>query len=713
LELTLDTKKTDNKRITRAFDVDNNSTLRDLLSIIIGSGVKNSLAFLSWKKFILRYIDKDIIQRSKDITVLEKQFGAELFELVFAIHVATYQVVKRFAEIQLTPSDKNAFVDNLFEDSFHGNTDSKKLVEVLVKTLSDIQIVGHLETYEMIETVYRAIILKQLRKPLGEYYTPTNVSKIMVEGMNFSKDQIWMDNSAGLGSFLNSFLLVNGVSTINNFVSIEVNPLTNYLSKIIIVLSYPSLVHEFKDLQLYWGDTLLNEKYSFQKDEISVVGDFSQYTNKVDVVVGNPPWVAWKSITKSYQNLIGDDWRSYDIFEKKISRNNLGACNDDMSSYFVYYSVNNYLKDGGQISYLINLTLFKSDLAGKHFRKFFIEKSNTPFRVERVEDFGDIKVFPNVTNRYCVFVAKRGKETTYPIEYIKYVKDGKVINRVVTTAQPGNSQPGGALVTVDDEKFNSGNIEGICEYKGRAGVCTWLNSIYWVNAEKHGNVYEIENLFDSGKKKVRKISTEIEAENIYRLLRARNLNNFTPVIENFIVVPQEKDCLSRAIPADILSKKWPLTFSYFSNFEEELLGRSGYRKFLTKQPFYALYNIGPYTVSDIKLCWQFISKKFKVYIVNNAKDIIPDLNVMFIPLEEMAEAYYLYAILNSSQARHKIEASSNWTFPSGSIKRIKISKYNPENTLHKALSTEQEELLLSHKESSESLDKLLLGYWIK
>ena len=37
---------------------------------------------------------------------------------------------------------------------------------------------------------------------------------------------------------------------------------------------------------------------------------------KFDYVVGNPPWIAWKSMSKDYRDGTVDVWKSYGIFEK-------------------------------------------------------------------------------------------------------------------------------------------------------------------------------------------------------------------------------------------------------------------------------------------------------------------------------------------------------------------------------------------------------------
>ncbi len=164
---------------------------------------------------------------------------------------------------------------------------------------------------------------------------------------------------------------------------------------------------------------------------------------------------------------------------------------------------------------------------------------------------------------------------------------------------------------------------------------------------------------------------------------------------------------------ELMEQEFPKGLHFFSHFKKELLERSGYRKFLNNQPFYGLYNIGPYTKAPIKIAWQFVSKQFRVFYINNASDIIPDLNVMFIPIYDETEGYYLHALLNSKYAKHAIESSSNWTFPSGSIQKIYLEKFDQSNPLHSKISALQKTLLSSSISQSEEMDELFQSYWFK
>jgi len=706
-------------KIKTTFNAEKNAIFYNLVGEITKNKINNFDSFINWKKYFSRYIDPEVIHRKKDITEFEKKFDADFFEILYSIHLIVYLFGKKIIEkIEVPDSIRKDLYEEIFEASFNLLPNSSKnvlLKQIEIEFNKILEKIENDDIYDLLENIYRSISPKEIRKPLGEYFTPLTLAQRMVSEIDEKNTNgIWMDNSSGFGVFLFAFLKKFGVNKINNFICIETNPLSVFISKVVVIYEFRDEIKIVPSLQIFWGDSLLNERYRYKNNLIKNIGNFSNFFGKVDVVIGNPPWVSWKSMTKCYQTLIGKDWRSYDIFEKNITRNTLGACNDDISSYFVYYSIDKFLKNNGLIKFVINLSLFKSNLVGKQFRQFNIKKNDTPFRLSKIYDLSGYKIFQGITNSYCVFDAVKGEKTIYPIPYTIFTSKNKSEVQVTeTTARPVKNEDGGALITVNGNENYFNAIEGICEYRARAGVCTWLNSVYWINKiDENNELATIVNLGKSGKKKLTEVETKIEKELIYKLLRARNLDDFHPLIENHIIVPQIPSELSKPISEIEMQKTYPLTYNFFLNFNMELLERSGYKKFLDGKPFYSLYNIGPYTTAPIKLGWQFVSKKFRVYLIDNASNIIPDLNVMFVPLTNLDEAYYLHALLNSKYARGKIESSSNWTFPSGSIQKVYLEKFDKNNKLHIKISLLQNNILQENTNKyDKKMDKYFQEYW--
>ena len=695
----------------------NDEILDAALSSIIHNKTSYELVYDAWREFMSKYISLKTISRKKDVlNQLSQRYNSNVYEIVFASHLLVYIIAREFALGTYTDSElKELLGENLFEDAI-SNINQNEYNHIRNFVVSNYKVKNNENYYDFLERTYRSVLPSEIRKSLGEYFTPFAVAHNMVSKLDKNQHErcsgLWSDNAAGFGVFLLAFCDYYSPDKVSDFYSFEVNPLSVLIIKMIFIELFG--IEYAKRLNVIWGDFLLGEQYCYRNRKIIQIDDFSKFQNLFSVVIGNPPWVAWKSLSDSYQKMIGDDWRSYDLFNTKITRSSYGACNDDISSYYIYKTIDFLIRDRGILNYLVNLTLFRSESSGEEFRKYFIRKSNTPFKIEEIIDYNGCKIFPGVTNTYCAFVAVKGQTNTYPIKYL-IVRDNKE-----TYAYKTNERNSALEIKQD---INGRNVDGKNFYKARAGVCTWLNGVYWVDKidnESAGSVSDntskIRNLGKCGKKKLKIIDSEIENDLLYNCLRARNLKDFSPVLENYIIVPQLREDFSKPIDEDHFSKNYPLAMNYFSLFKDDLLARSGYGKFLVGKPFFSLYNIGDYTRAPIKICWQFISKKFRVFIIDHAEKIIPDLNVMFIPLSDYDEAFYLYALLNSHDVAAKIESSSNWTFPAGSIKKIKIDKYDAANTIHSNISKIQKEIFDSQNEADalhlyKKMDKILDEYW--
>ncbi|MDR0921643.1 MAG: SAM-dependent methyltransferase [Lactobacillales bacterium] len=664
-------------------------------SILTKIRVKHLPQYQVWHNFMSKYIDDSIIFRN--LTKKEKTQIPEdsVYECIFVANLVIYNTLITI----LQKHDFSKITEPLFESAVLSLSYPER--ELITEVSSNY---ASLETnyYSLCEELYRKITPKGFRKVLGEYFTPIDFADKIIEDIPTPQlNDIWMDNSSGYGSFLFSFLNKYGVENYKKFICIEVNPLSCFITRAVLCLSYLKDDTKVQNANIFWGDSLLNENYHFENQTISVVGDFSQFYNKIDRITGNPPWVAWKSLSSTYQNLIGDSWRSMGLFKTSVSRKNMGACNDDISSYFTYFSIENFLNDSGKLRFIINSSLFLNNTSGSEFRKFFIEKSNTHFCVEWINDYSKCKLIPGITIPYCVFEATKNKKTNFPIQYNKKVGSlslGEESENICFANTMPESKYNQFQVVCKSSK-NSKNIVGKNSYRARAGVCTWLNGAYWVSKNSQsGEMTSVENLGNSGKKKVQISQVNVKSDLVFDLLQARNIENFyQPKNSIGIITPQQSNNLAKPIKEDELEDISPELLEYFLGLKTDLLGRSGYKKFLKGQPFYSLYNIGEYTKAPVKLGWKFIGKEFRTFIIPNAERILPDLNVMYIPFENIDEAYYVMAILNSSLVSQYIETSSNWTMSAGVIKNINIKKFNPRNSLHEDLSSGQK-LLIENNE---------------
>ena len=208
--------------------------------------------------------------------------------------------------------------------------------------------------------------------------------------------------------------------------------------------------------------------------------------DKFDFVVGNPPLIAWKAMSKSYRAGTLTIWQSYGIFEKNAYDKK--TTHDDFGMAVTYVSVDQYLKIGGSMVFLLPASFLKSTKGGEGFRKFEIIRNNqsVPFSVEEVHDFSGVSLFtiPTVAIKFG-----KGTVMQYPMKNYRFYSqkgrkskidshaDWKYVSEIVEysvcLAQPVDKEDlQSAWLTLKDMTFadNVVNPEIKRIYKGRKGI---------------------------------------------------------------------------------------------------------------------------------------------------------------------------------------------------------------------------------------------------
>ena len=264
-----------------------------------------------------------------------------------------------------------------------------------------------------------------------------------------------------------------------------------------------------------------------------------------DFIVGNPPWVNWESLPKDYRNSTKPLWSRYGLFTLKGHEARLGGGKKDLSMLFVYVGVDNYLKDKGVLGFVITQTLFKSRQAGEGFRRFAFE---TDGRVKHivptsVVDMTDMRPFAGATNRTAAFLCKpSGSPIGYPLKYESWhpkeggrtaedaslasVLKGRRIRKMVAVPMIEGAPRSAWMTTPRDTLTAMRKVAGDTQVKARAGVCTWLNGVFWLRSVERGKGKNavVTNWHDVGKKKVREVQASVEASLVHPLRQGPDLH---------------------------------------------------------------------------------------------------------------------------------------------------------------------------------------------
>ncbi len=445
--------------------------------------------------------------------------------------------------------------------------------------------------------------------------------------------------------------------------------------------------------------------------------------NQFDYVVGNPPWVSWRSMSKSYRELTLPIWLSYDIFDK--SGYDMLTTHDDFAMAFTYVSADHYLKDKGKLCFVISQAFFKSKKGGEGFRKFEITRGNIkiPLKAEKVIDMVAVKPFSEVTNRTSVLLLEKGSKTQYPVPYIVWepkerISEHDTLLEVKRKIKEDNLEAvpiGGIkeekalrtpwLTLPPNEISKFDKALGQSAYRGRKGVePLGAKGVYLLKEPKYFSKTKVQicNLLARGRlREVEDLGEHVglvEDKFIFPLISGRDIARWGLVSNTYVIMPhEEKKGVHNAISESELKVKYTATYEWLSYFKGILLEtRKRNSKFFNEKidPFYFLDNVGTYTFAPWKVVWREQNKQMVSCVISTnphelfkGKLIIPDSKVLFCPLDSEKEAYYLSAILNSKIVTDLIEGYTlELQRGIDILENVKIPKFDPKNRLHLMLS---------------------------
>ncbi|MEI7815448.1 MAG: SAM-dependent DNA methyltransferase, partial [Coriobacteriia bacterium] len=460
----------------------------------------------------------------------------------------------------------------------------------------------------------------------------------------------------------------------------------------------------------------------------------------VDIVVGNPPWVNWENLPKDYRDEQHPLWESYGLFSLSKAKGRLGGGKKDLSMLFVYACADRYLRPGGKLAFVITQTVFKTQGAGDGFRRlrFKGQDGKTAYlKPLVVDDMSDFQPFLDAANRTAVAVfEKSDQEFAYPVEYVQWTKHAGerltqeldlhevegMMDRVEVAAAPiqVNESRSPWLTLPADLLEGARKVAGQSPYTAHAGSTTWLNGVFWLRVLEQlpNGLLLVENLWDVGKKHVEPVKMAIEPDLVYPLIRGRDVLRWKAEPSASLLLTQSPT--TRApLPTAEMKTKYPKTYDYLARFEAGLRQRSGYLKYYSGEgPFWALYNVGSYTLSPWKVGWPEVGTTVRAGVIAPAetgKTPIPDHKVVFVAVASGEEAYYLCGMLNSSLAQALIKGYVGISISTHIMNNINIPRFDAGNAAHVGLSKMASAIAdmteADRHEATSELDRLAGAVW--
>ena len=431
-------------------------------------------------------------------------------------------------------------------------------------------------------------------------------------------------------------------------------------------------------------------------------------------VAGNPPWVNWESLPDDYRQETAPLWAAHELFPHKGFDAILGKSKDDISVLMTYVALDKYVQDRGRLGFLITQSVFKTAGAGQGFRRFRLG-DGTLLRVIHVDDMANLKPFEGASNRTATVVLERGLATKYPTPYTHWRKKGGGAtipeDLSLDEVQAMTVRRNFVAVPVDESDLTSPwitgrpralravkKVLGASDYQARAGVCGWLNGVYWLETVGHrpDGLVVVSNLTEGSKRRVENVQAAVEPDLLYPLLRGRDVGRWQATPSAHILVTHKPGMGLKAIPEGEMATRLPKTYAYLKHFETELRSRSGYRRYFREtDPFYSVFNVGDYTFAPYKVVWTRVAKDISGSVVDSAnvvgisKPIVPAETAVLVAFEEETEAHYFCSVLNSTPWRYVIVSTAvHGTGGFGSpnvLEKARIPGYHGGNPAHRRL----------------------------
>ncbi|OFX17726.1 MAG: hypothetical protein A2Z18_04965 [Armatimonadetes bacterium RBG_16_58_9] len=431
------------------------------------------------------------------------------------------------------------------------------------------------------------------------------------------------------------------------------------------------------------------------------------FVARVDYLVGNPPWVNWESLPDHYRASTLPMWERYGLRSEKGQLERMRAGKRDLAMLFVYAGVDNYLVDNGRIGFVITQTVFKTAGAGDGFRRMRYKCDNQTVVIKPhvVHDLSATQVFEAATNRTAVFVGDRQTEDfLYPVRYIIWNGPSRIdqdctLDAVLTTTS--RREVGACPIEPDEDTSpwltapttaltGIHKVIGSSHYEAHEGVNTGgLNGAYWVRVRQKlpSGLLLIENLHDVGKRKVEHVTTSVEPDLVYPLLRGRDVGRWKATPSCHIVAPQDPVRQREGILEKTMKTRYPNTYEYLRGFRDELAGRKDMQYYPHGAPFYTMRNVADYTRSPWKVVWPEVGNSVRAAVcgsfpVGNGAPVFPDHTIVAVSCDSREEAHYISALLNSAPAQLAISGYIVLHPSPHVLDHIAIPQYSTTNQSH-------------------------------
>jgi N-6 DNA Methylase len=601
---------------------------------------------------------------------------------------------------------------------------------------------------------YMGLIPRQVRHAIGSFFTPQWLARHVIRELGYRHEapeslrQSMCDPACGSGVFLIAAAeelrqaavagsiepaeVVDRILTLLHGIDVELVP---------CLLTTASLMIAARTVAIIGGISLDRVPNTIRCEDTLDQGDGSE---RFDVIVGNPPWVNWEYMPTEYRDKHSALWLRLGIFNARGKT--MSFSKEDISALFVAHAVHYRLKDAGKYGFVLPESLFKSTQNHRGFRHFRLGPERIPYKVNRLEDFVQVKPFEGVANRTVVMFGEKNGKTEYPVPFVQWTGFARVAQpvtgslglkgdavhgfaQIADTYDPGSSWSTGTNAAIQTHR----RIDGLNAYRARTGLFTGgANAVYHLRplSQSRSGHLLVENVVERAKRIVPQVRTELEDTYVYPFLRGRDVSQWQSTVELGVLLPHTAETKMTPVTEEVLGEVAPQTLEYFRAFRGILDDRRGFSSWerpFRDAGFYACQRVGAYTFNPWKVIWRYISPRFTTAVIGPVtfagmptKPVIPNEKLMLIACDSEQEAFFLGGVLAGSVVVEHIQSRMVSTQISPSIiAGIGVPLFDPDSAVHREIARicavghdRRRSGRGASAEDVDHLDELVAGLWM-
>ena len=447
----------------------------------------------------------------------------------------------------------------------------------------------------------------------------------------------------------------------------------------------------------------------------------SSVIDKVDVIAGNPPWVAWSNLPEKYRDKLKVSCKDTGIFSND---KNTGGVTLDICALIAMKCLEKYADDNGKLCFLMPQSITHN----KSFEGFRnLKAGDKKFYFEKITEWTEAdRPFDAVNHSFCCFVIgckeqnytegipyisyknKRGTKLNDPLAEFSQVKE--LLETTEQTAFVLDSSMNNAFTISSQQAKDLKGILGKNEYVFRKGlglVATVHKLVYVEDDPKDPNIALFHNYTkENNRKKVSEQLIPLEKAYVRPLVESPCLEAWHNEWDNQYVTFPYEDGDKTPLGYNELKNRAPKLAKYLLDNKATLESGSEYNKRIQNTgSWYSIIRTGDYMFNDCFAATKDNSRAFaspfRAVVSHWGEKMTPvfDGHITYITTRSDGgkitpeEMYYLVGIINCPLV---ISYAENTTSSrSRGIKtydNVNIPLYDSNNPTHQEISRLAKEL---------------------